>query len=201
MIAASYIAGIYEEFLARDEIQYLPAIFSFYGLAAAVSLVSFHRYPHLRKAAEQDLAVIVTAEKELGKRWPAARGMRIALEKTIASIPKADTNHFNLHLDIQKVEMESYFSAFGPGLCRARSAVFTERSAADLGLSNASDMSIQPYEYMPSTTEIGNTANPLQNMETTLGWSNLGLDTGLLGFQEDDIGHWLLDNAFTEFPL
>jgi len=107
ILAASYIAGIYEDFLARDEIQYLPAIFSFYGLAAGVSLISFHRYPHLRKVAEQDLSVIMSAEFELGKRWPAAKGFRSALEKMIASLPTPNSNTVQPQLEIPEVDIEA----------------------------------------------------------------------------------------------
>jgi hypothetical protein len=205
ILAASYIAGIYEDFLARDEIHYLPAIFSFYGLAAAVSLVSFHRYPQTRKVAEQDLTVIMIAERQLGKRWPAARGIRNALENMISSIPKANPNNVHPQLEVPKAEVEKYFSAFGSGLCRAWNAVFSQDGVVDVNLANDIHTGILPFDYMSTTAAMEGPApgDPLQNVEEPMAQSELGggLDASMFGFQYDDIGYWLFDNSGTDFPL
>jgi hypothetical protein len=198
ILAASYVAGIYEDFLARDEIQYLPAIFSFYGLAAAVSLISFHRYPHLRKMAELDLAVIMSAELELGKRWPAARGFRDSLQKMIASIPT--TSSIQPQLEIPHADVEAYFSSFGASLCRVRSAVFGQAANE-----KASDVNTGiSYDFMPRGVDLDGSlnGNPLQQLEGTLapGLGD-GMDDGMFGLHYDDLGYWLFDSWRTDLPL
>ena len=205
ILAASFIAGIYEDFLARDEIQYLPAIFSFYGLAAAVSLVSFHRYPNLRRVAEQDLAVIMSSERELGKRWPAARGIRSALENMIASIPRANATNARPQLEVPRAEVESYFSSFGPGLCRAWNAVFSENSVVDVSLANEINTGISSFDYLSAATAMEGplAGNPNQGIQGSVVQPEIGesLDDGMFGFEGDDIGYWLFDNSGTDFPL
>ena len=205
ILAASYIAGIYEDFLARDEIQYLPAIFTFYGVVAAVSLASFHRYPQLRRSAEQDLKVIMSAEKELGKRWPAARGMRRALESMIASIPKLSSSSSELQLEVPKVEVEAYFSEFGSGLCRVRDAVLGQSGAIDCNLESEKNGENLQFDYM----RTGPIINPdqgneevLQQLDGTM-LPNLegGPDGRMFDFQYDDMGYWLFDNNGIDFPL
>jgi len=206
ILAASYIAGIYEDFLARDEIQYLPAIFSFYGLAAGVSLISFHRYPHLRKVAEQDLSVIMSAEFELGKRWPAAKGFRNALEKMIASLPTPNSNTVQPQLEIPEVDIEAYFATFGPALCRVRTAVLGQENRIDDKVVNDIHGGIEfDYMTMATATELDEgpmAGNALQHGEGTLTPGQLGdgID-GTFGFQYDDLGYWLFDNWGTDFPL
>jgi hypothetical protein len=207
ILAASYIAGIFEDFLARNEIQYLPAIFSFYGLAAAVSLISFHRYPHLRTIAEQDLAVIMSVELELGKRWPAARGMRKALETMISSIPKADARNIQPQLEVPRTEVEAYFSAFGSSLCRMRDPVLSHNMPIDLNPENdmSGTMGVLQYDYMTAATAMN--GDPLRGESLQLERSMTrpdfeeGLNSGMFDFQHDDTGFWLFDNRGADFPL
>jgi hypothetical protein len=205
ILAASYIAGIYEDFLARDEIQYLPAIFSFYGVISAVSLASFHRYPQLRKSAEQDLAVIMSAERELGKRWPAARGIRNALENMIVSIPKPNADIAQPQLEVPRADIEAYFSEFGSGLCRVRDAVLGHSGAIDLNLGNKKNDGALPFDYM-RTEPIINTEPTneeiFQQLDGTIPPDPEGeLDGSMFGFQYDDMGYWLFDNSGIDFPL
>jgi hypothetical protein len=207
ILAASYIAGIFEDFLARDEVQFLPAIFSFYGLAAAVSLISFHRYPYLRDIAEQDLAVIMSVELELGKRWPTARGMRNALEVMISSIPKTDTRNTQLHLEIPKKEVESYFSNFGSSLCRMRDAVLNPNTSIDQNLFTGFSRTTAIIRSDSMTAATGISHDPMTGRPIQFEWptTRYGLDNGdsgdMFDFAQDDIGFWLFDNSGADFPL
>jgi hypothetical protein len=205
ILAASYIAGVFEDFLARDEVQYLPAIFTFYGLSAGASLISFHRYPHLRKAAEQDLAVIMTAEVELAKRWPTAHGMRSALENLMSSIPKGDSRNMQPPLDIPKLEVQSYFSAFGPTLCRMRDAVLDPTTASTNAFGNNHRLGPQQYQFTPAAPIMAaSTSNeepfPLEGSTAGAGFEDC-LSDGIFDFQQDEMGLWLFDNGGADFPL
>jgi hypothetical protein len=85
ILASSFVAGIFEEFLARDEIQFLGPIFTFYLLAAGTALVSTCRDPTLWRIAQRDLEVLQNSLQELSKRWPSAigalRGLRNVIDR------------------------------------------------------------------------------------------------------------------------
>lgn len=75
LLASSFVAGIMEEFLDRDEIRFLGPIFTFYLLVCGVAQMSAaSQYAGLWHLAEQDLRVIFRAQEELAKRWPSAVG-------------------------------------------------------------------------------------------------------------------------------
>lgn len=207
ILAASYIAGIFEDFLARDEISHLPAIFTFYGLAAGVSLVSFRRYSYLREVAEQDLEVIMTAEVELAKRWPTARGMKAALQNMMSSIPDDGLRTVQPPLDIPAPEIRSYFSAFGPMLCRMRDAVLDQHNNT-----KSEDLSVSNHHHFP---DLGR-AIPVPRLgANALSEEPLSLTTppsaapvfeenwndSIFNFPQDDMGFWLFDNGGQDFPL
>lgn len=206
ILAASYIAGIFEDFLARDEISHLPAIFTFYGLAAGVSLISFRRYPHLREVAEQDLEVIMTAEVELAKRWPTARGMKAALQNMMSSIPDYNLTTVQPPLDIPISEIRSYFSAFGPMLCRMRDAVLGQYTKSEESSAN------NHHSWFP---ELNRTTLVPRSGANGLSKEPLSLNTppsaapvleenwndSIFNFPQDDMGFWLFENGGQDFPL
>lgn len=81
VIAASTIAGILEEFTARDEVRLLGPVFCFYLLAAAIALLSCYRYTDIWTIACQDIQVITQAQEELKKKWPSALGSIRSFER------------------------------------------------------------------------------------------------------------------------
>jgi hypothetical protein len=74
LLASSYIAGIFEDFMARDQLQHLGPIFTFYCLTAGMSQLSCYRYSGIVDLAEENLAILARALEELGRRWPTAVG-------------------------------------------------------------------------------------------------------------------------------
>lgn len=74
LLASSYIAGIFEDFMARDELRYLGPIFTFYCLTAGMAQLSCYRYSEMVSLAEKNLDVLARALEELSKRWPTAVG-------------------------------------------------------------------------------------------------------------------------------
>ncbi|KAJ5207467.1 Transcription factor [Penicillium cf. griseofulvum] len=81
LVASSFIAGIYEEFLLRDELRYLGPVFAFYPLCAGLSLLSSCRYTHLQSTAEHELTVMKLSLQKLSERWLSAVGPLRALNK------------------------------------------------------------------------------------------------------------------------
>lgn len=74
LLASSFVAGIFEDFMARDEIRFLGPIFTFYCLTAGMAQLSCYRYSGLVDAAEETLGILGRALEELSKRWPSAVG-------------------------------------------------------------------------------------------------------------------------------
>ncbi|KAF9888480.1 hypothetical protein FE257_008587 [Aspergillus nanangensis] len=85
ILASSSIAAIFEDFLARDEVQYLGSIFTFHLLAAGTGLLSSKRYPRVWERARKDLHIIYISLEELAKRWPSATGALRALKSLEAT--------------------------------------------------------------------------------------------------------------------
>ncbi|KAJ5654719.1 hypothetical protein N7490_001722 [Penicillium lividum] len=81
LVASSFIAGIYEDFLLRDELRYLGPVFAFYPLCAGLSLLSCCRYPQLKSTAEHEMTVMKLSLQKLSERWLSAVGPLRALNK------------------------------------------------------------------------------------------------------------------------
>ncbi|PGG96987.1 hypothetical protein AJ80_09760, partial [Polytolypa hystricis UAMH7299] len=118
ILASSFIAGIYEDFLARDEIRFLGPIFTFYLLASGVGLLSCLRYPHLWGRAEQDLQIIYNSQKELAKRWPSAIGSLKALHNMADEAGKLPRHTDTAPMGHLTPDQRACFSGLGTDLCR-----------------------------------------------------------------------------------
>lgn len=116
LVASSFIAGIFQEFLAKDEICHLGPVFTFYALCAGLSLVPAYRYPSLRSTAEYETSIIKLSLQELSKQWASAVGSLHALRKVIDQV----LQQTNLEDPLPTVSPETvpFFEDFGPALCR-----------------------------------------------------------------------------------
>ena len=74
LLASSFVAGIFEDFMARDELRFVGPIFTFYCLTAGMAQLSCYRHTGIIDIAEENLAIMGRALQELSKRWPSAVG-------------------------------------------------------------------------------------------------------------------------------
>ncbi|KAK2747399.1 hypothetical protein FQN55_005148 [Onygenales sp. PD_40] len=139
VLASSFVAGIFEDFLARDEIRFLGPIFTFYLLASGVGLLSCYRYPHMWAKAEQDLRVIYNSQKELSTRWPSAIGSLKALQSMKEEAAKATRQEDTQPLGNLTPEQLTCFSGFGTDLCRLGEAILTPHTQGLLDPRKADD--------------------------------------------------------------
>lgn len=115
LVASSYIAGIFEEFMARDELRHLGPAFTFYALAAGLSQLSAYRYASLANAAEHNFNIIRLSLELLAERWGSANGALLALteaRKAVLRLP--------LYREAPAYISSAYLSFFGdidPSLC------------------------------------------------------------------------------------
>lgn len=99
VVAASAIAGIFEDFLARDEVRFLGPCYTFHLLAASIALLSCYKYPEIWVLAQEDLATLCQAQEEMKKKWPSALGsigsfdrmfkLAVATQKKVNGLPES----------------------------------------------------------------------------------------------------------------
>lgn len=118
VLAASFTAAIFEEFLIRDEIRFLgPAIFKFFLLTAGITLIPSCRVPELREDSVRDLQTIRKALQQFSQRYPSALATIHTLSTMEQSQVNTATSSLDGHLSVEP-EIKSLFTEFGPGLCR-----------------------------------------------------------------------------------
>ncbi|KAH7357669.1 hypothetical protein BKA66DRAFT_243799 [Pyrenochaeta sp. MPI-SDFR-AT-0127] len=117
LLASSYIAGIFEDIIARDELRYLGPIFTFYCLTAGMAQLSCYRYSDMVDLAEENLAIMARALEELSRRWPTAVGSLKHLMDVREKVTQRP--HLGQFPDISFPDSTAqFFSDFGPDLCR-----------------------------------------------------------------------------------
>ncbi|KAJ5360854.1 Transcription factor [Penicillium concentricum] len=115
LLASSFIAGIYEDFLARDEIQFLSPVFTFHLLAAGIGLLSCNNVPSHREKAAISLESIYLALEELAKRWSSAKGSLRALKSIAEKQRSMSTTDEMLSMALSR-DHQPFFEGFGPDL-------------------------------------------------------------------------------------
>lgn len=115
LLASSFVAGIFEDFLARDEIQFLSPVFTFHLLAAGIGLLSCNNVPSHREKAAGSLESIYLALEELAKRWSSAKGSLRAL-KSIAEKQRSASTVDEMPSMTLSREHQPFFEGFGPDL-------------------------------------------------------------------------------------
>jgi hypothetical protein len=116
LVASSFIAGIYEEFLLRDELRYLGPVFAFYPLCAGLSLLSSCRYAHLQSTAEHELTVMKLSLQKLSERWLSAVGPLRALNKLTEKV--REQGPFEGPSPRLDPDAASFFEGFDTRLCK-----------------------------------------------------------------------------------
>ncbi|KAF2185587.1 hypothetical protein K469DRAFT_778634 [Zopfia rhizophila CBS 207.26] len=202
LLASSFAAGIFEDFMARDELRYLGPIFTFYCLTAGMAQLSCYRYTRLVDIAEENLGIIGKALQELSKRWPSAVGsLKHLMDVREKVTQRPPLGHFP---DTSfPPSTQEFFSDFGPDLCRMWHPIHqrlpTATSIASRELETAGILqglripATQPVELDMS---VNSTAQQqmLANQETSAGAT---VEPTLLQPQEwfgpyGGIGNWLL---------
>ncbi|EER23101.1 hypothetical protein D8B26_004411 [Coccidioides posadasii str. Silveira] len=210
ILASSFIAGIFEDFLARDEIRFLGPIFTFYLLAAGVGLMSCFPYPHLWERAEQDLRIIYNSQKELAKRWPSAIGSLKAMQSILDEAPKVARPPDRPQPTPLTPDQQACFSGFGTDLCRLGDVMLANyphemvesgrpeddqyaRTVSDMmtagilaELKTPMDAAAALEEYLPLATVIDH------NTQVAMGGEATEITDEMLYNQYEGIGNWLL---------
>jgi hypothetical protein len=93
LVASSFLVSLLENFLARDEVQRLPTMFTFYAVSAAVPQLVATRSVKLKPVAETELVIISQFLLALSKRWPTSAGAQKLFETLRNSEPTIEKPH------------------------------------------------------------------------------------------------------------
>jgi hypothetical protein len=188
LLASSFIAGIFEDFLARDELRYLGPIFTFYLLTAGVTLLSSYRFAGLWHLAEQDLDIIIKSQEELGKRWPTAIGSLKRITDVKARVVKCQRSSYFPENNLTAEQMQ-LFDGFGPDLCRSWNVLYPGTS---------SQQSTRDLMTAGILTDLGYTDTAQGGPESN-GVDDISFDAQLLDSQWSldpyrGVGNWLFND-------
>ncbi|KAK5449490.1 hypothetical protein LTS15_008565 [Exophiala xenobiotica] len=116
LLASSFVVGIFEDFLNRDELCHCGPVFTFYALAAGLAQLPGLRYTSLMVTSEEALSIIQLSLKDLGKKWGSADGALAAL----AEMKRLTLQSPSLGQAPSPVSTDfmSFLDDFGPELCR-----------------------------------------------------------------------------------
>ena len=195
VLASSFVAGIFEDFLARDEIQFLGPIFTFHLLAAGIGLLSCNSTPSLWARAAGSLQTVFLSLEVLATRWSSAKGSLRAL-KSIAdkqqSVARADRV---LPLTLAR-EHQPFFDSFGPELSWAWSYFVPSTPASEIGDHTGNSPGAGALDGTPNTFTESGPAGALSSMDeyrplTTILDSSVGFGTGEIvrSVSDDDFFH------------
>lgn len=129
LVASSFITGIFEEFLAKDEIRHLGPVFAFYALCAGLSLAPALRCPSIRSAAEYEVSILKLSLQELSRQWASAPGSLYSLNKVMDEVLQQP--NFDDPMPTVPPDLVAFFEDFGPAFCRQWSLVDGQRGECE----------------------------------------------------------------------
>lgn len=120
VLAASFISGVFEEYLDWADISSVSPASIFYLLVASLLQISSHRFQTLASNADKETRVTDQSIQELKKRFPTAFGA----ERVIQSIRNASTISSHRAQIGLSPHQQDFFAPFGPALCSHWYSIF-----------------------------------------------------------------------------
>ncbi|OBT78877.1 hypothetical protein VF21_02799 [Pseudogymnoascus sp. 05NY08] len=189
VLAASFVAGIYEYFLARDQVKFLSPVFTNFCLVAGIVLLSVRPFPDLWEAIQPDLEVMQKCLNELSKRWRSAIGASKALQKAI-DIRKAHLPGEGSSLTRPTSAQLALFEGVSFDLCRIWPVY--EPQIALRGSHNATQRNVD------SQGNLGEVFTPISDQATIamadVGFATEGGEQDLLNLDFGGIGEWFMND-------
>lgn len=129
IFAASFLAGMYEDLLARNLVCKLSPTFTTFGFMSGLVLLSLRQYPALWAIAQTDLRVLHSSLQELSARWKSAIGASKVIGQALSSVPSSDSLEQAPLLRSMTRDEEVLFEGFPLELCRMWYAYENERAS------------------------------------------------------------------------
>ncbi|KAF2692172.1 hypothetical protein K458DRAFT_286823 [Lentithecium fluviatile CBS 122367] len=122
LLASSFSAGIFEDFLARGELGFLAPVFNFHLMTAAYAQLACFKYPLLWLKAECELEIVNKCLVEMAKRYPTAVGAQRVIRAVFRTVSAQKRHEGLIHITTDLEQMK-YFELLGPDLCSKWSLV------------------------------------------------------------------------------
>ncbi|KFY57870.1 hypothetical protein V496_06321 [Pseudogymnoascus sp. VKM F-4515 (FW-2607)] len=189
VLAASFVAGIYEYFLARDQVKFLSPVFTNFCLVASIVLLSVRPFPDLWDAIQPDLEVMQKCLDELSKRWRSAIGASKALQKAI-DIRKAHLPSEGSSLRRPTSAQLALFEGFSVDLCRIWPVYEPQMVLHDTG--NSAQRNVE------SQGNPGEVFKPFSDQDTIpmaeIGFATEGGEQNFMNLEFGGIGEWFMND-------
>ncbi|KAL2785391.1 hypothetical protein BJX66DRAFT_347531 [Aspergillus keveii] len=204
LLCASFIVGIYRDFLEKDELCRLGPAFTFYALCAGLVLIPAYKIKPLWETANEDTVILKASLQILSKQWGSAIGALRALQKlsddalyshSHSHIPPTGTEQ--LAIPRLNDETRPFFEGFNRRWCRLWGPIVDRTHEGGVSDLNGSLRSIldkyaasRPWGDVPRPASVPE-AEPFDADALGLGmgggaWEGVGFDWG---------GSWLLDGS------
>lgn len=188
LLAASFIAGLFKEFLERDELCRLGAASTFYVLSAGLMLIPAARIDGLKEPVDEDTIILKAALHILSKQWGSASGALRTLQKLGKDSPRRRARiHDTARLD---EDVLPFLTGLDTKWCRIWGPVVeNEASVSVSSLQGSQGSLLEPYANAQAQA-WDMPPLPVEYPDTMVGdWEGVGFDLG---------GSWLLDgNLFS----
>ncbi|KAF2185637.1 hypothetical protein K469DRAFT_665282 [Zopfia rhizophila CBS 207.26] len=147
ILASSFSAGIFEDFLARGELGFLAPVFNFHLMTAAYAQLACYKYPVLWAKTEAELDTINKCLVEMAKRYPTAVGAQRIIKAVFRAVSAQERHEqpFNL---VPEPDQLNYFDFLGPELCSKWTLVLPVRHTPSLEVQTGGQLT-------PAHTRIG----------------------------------------------
>ncbi|KAF2100887.1 hypothetical protein NA57DRAFT_65223 [Rhizodiscina lignyota] len=182
LLASSFTAGVYEDFLARGEVPTLAPVFTFHLMTAAYAQLAYYKYPALWVRAESELGIISQCLVEMAKRYPSAVGAQRVVKAVFRAVKSQERHEGPLQLFFDK-DQKKYFDFLGPELCSKWGFVYE-------GVQNSS----QPFTMTPmAPPQSAEYREPTSDFDQVL-HLDAGFDaySGAQNYPYATVGNWML---------
>jgi hypothetical protein len=163
--ASSFVVGIFEDFLNRDELCHCGPVFAFYALAAGLAQLPGLRYTSLMATSEESLNIIRLSLNALGNKWGSADGALaalVAMKRLTLQSPSLGQAPSPVSTDFM-----SFLDDFGPELCRQWGLLASSNEHVEDPPAICSSGSIGTNRALPDMQRpLGNTIDMMDQNES-----------------------------------
>lgn len=193
VLAASFCAGIFETFLAREEIKFLAPVFTIYCISSGFTLLTLYGKPNLWPSAEKDLNIILKSLLQLSKNWRSAIGGLKALQAAVARKERIGMVGMINEEILEHSEGEAYFSQFPTSLCRLRNPYETQLAESLALLGEDQSATFEPQQENANLTPL-TTPFAERAQSSSFFPGEESFDSGAMNmFGYEHFGSWLLN--------
>ncbi|OAP59806.1 hypothetical protein AYL99_04808 [Fonsecaea erecta] len=117
LLAASFISGIFEEYLTWEDVSHLAVTSIFYLMVAALLQLSYQRFPSLATHRTEEIEIIRSSLNEFKKRFPSGLGAERVVNQMMKHSSTLPETAQSVRIVLTPDQAE-FFAPFGPELCR-----------------------------------------------------------------------------------